>query len=76
MTYSTVDKAAMEYAALQLEMYTYADPHNIIYDRVYSWYVNTDITDPLMLAACAMEYGLYCYLSYNEMEATKEKYFG
>lgn len=76
MIYSTVARGAMEYIGWQEIEYHTSDTQEIAYDRVHDWYINTDITDPLMLAACALEHGPYCYLSYNEMKDLKEKYFG
>ena len=76
MIYSTVDRATLEYIGWQEMEYHTSDYREVAYDRVYDWYSHTDITDPLILAACALEHGHYCYLSYNEMKALKEKYFG
>ena len=45
-------------------------------DHVRSWYNNTDITDPEILAAAAMEFGLYEHLPMSILEQNRDMYFG
>lgn len=76
MIYSTVDRATLEYIGWQEIEKHCSDAYSCASTYVYDWYRNTDITDTLMLAACALEYGFYRPLSYKEIKDLKEKYFG
>lgn len=44
--------------------------------KVYSWYSNTDVTDPSVLAGCVLMDGYFSIgISYSEMLAAKEFWF-
>lgn len=43
--------------------------------QVESWYQNTDIVDPYMLAAAVLEWGDYRPVSYNSWCFVTDKYF-
>ena len=56
--------------------------NSIVYDvdtirgYVYSWYLNTDVTDPEVLAACALEEeNWFSGASYKYMLEAKDKWF-
>ena len=46
-----------------------------IYNRVLSWYINTDVTDIETLAACAIRGYYYPKATYKEMLNAKEMFF-
>lgn len=53
MTFVTAEKA-VDLAIKVLENNGIVCNTHVIRERVYSWYNNTDVTDPEMLAACAL----------------------
>ena len=46
-----------------------------IKNAVLSWYVNSDIVDPEMLAAAVLEYGTYRQITYTDWESAQNKWF-
>ena len=59
----------------------YCENHNItsdymsLYSRISDWYNHTDITDPEMLAAVALEFTSYIMLPYDVLIKVTEMYF-
>lgn len=73
--YSTVDAAA-NLAIEILEANHVSCDSDSIYRRVFSWYVHSDVTDPEILAACALtEKDWYPEATYEDMIAAKEYWF-
>jgi len=47
-----------------------------VFDRVTSWYDNTDVTDPEILAACAlMGKSFYAGVTYADMLTARDYWF-
>lgn len=72
--YATVE------AAVTLAMKTFETNHIVsdtecIRQRVYSWYSHSDVTDPEILAACAIEGWWYPTATYQDMLNMKEEWF-
>lgn len=72
--YTTVEEA------VSLAMKTFEANHIIsdtecIRQRVYSWYSHSDVTDPEILAACAIEGWWWPAATYQDMLDAKEEWF-
>lgn len=73
--YSTVEKA-VKLAVDILEINHIMDSTENIRARVYSWYENSDVTDPEVLAACAlMGIKWFPEATYETMINAKEYWF-
>lgn len=46
-----------------------------IYKRVHDWYIHSDITDPEILAACALSGEWHPGTTYQDMLNAREKWF-
>lgn len=73
--YSTVDMAAtMVFENFEANHITY-DEKSVV-NRVYNWYSHSDVTDPEMLAACAlMGKDWFPGATYQDMLDAKEWWF-
>lgn len=75
MTYTTVENAVkLVIDTLEANMIT--EQTDTIRAKVYSWYEHSDVTDPEMLAACALE-GKFWFpgATYQWMLEAKEYWF-
>jgi hypothetical protein len=73
--YSTVD-AAVNLVIENFEANHIVCDETSIYKRVYSWYCHSDVTDPEMLAACAlMGTDWFPGANYDYMLAAKNYWF-
>ena len=73
--YATVE-AAVVLVVENLEANHITCDTESIRNRIYSWYSHSDVTDPEMLAACALQWGDWVSgISYDFMLATKEYWF-
>lgn len=73
--YTTVE-AAVALVVENFEINHIVCDTKCIRNRIYSWYENSDVTDPEILAACALE-GKDWSLNarYTDMLAAKQKWF-
>lgn len=75
MTYTTVELAVLT-AERILEVEHIACDTNSIRSRVYSWYEHSDVTDPEILAACALSgKDWYPAATYKDMLEAYEYWF-
>lgn len=73
--YATVENA-VNLVIETLEAKHICSDSDSIRKRVYSWYNNSDVTDPQMLAACALEgKDWFPGATYEYMERAKEFWF-
>ena len=73
--YSTIENA-VQIAIQTLEINHITSDNKSIYDRIYSWYEHSDIADPEILAACALEgKNWYPGVTYQDMLNAKEQWF-
>ena len=73
--YSTVEKA-VQLVIDNLEANHMVSDSNSIRQRVYSWYNHSDVTDPQILAACALEgKDWFPGATYKDMLIAKEMWF-
>ena len=74
-TYSTVE-AAVQLVIDTLEANYISSNTECIRNRVYSWYNHSDVTDPEILAACALEgKDWYPGATYQDMLAARDLWF-
>lgn len=73
-TYTTVEKA-VDLVVRLLEANNVTETNDTIRARVYDWYIHSDVTDPEVLAACALEGKWHPGTSYAEMLDYKEWWF-
>ena len=73
-TYSVV-KEAVRIVTSNTEANRIYEPTNAIYKRVYDWYVNTDVTDPWVLAASALMGSYSRDMTYQDMLDAEEYWF-
>ena len=73
--YTTVE-AAVNLVIQNLEANHIASDSESIRNRVYSWYSHSDVTDPEMLAACALEgKNWFPGATYQYMVEAKQQWF-
>ena len=72
--YTTV-KHAIDLVIDTLEHNNKHIPYECIYERVQNWYNNTDVTDPEILAGCALFCDFYKDVTYADMLYMKEWWF-
>lgn len=73
--YTTVE-AAVQLVIENLEANHIISNTESIRNRVYSWYTHSDVTDPEVLAACALEgKDWYPGARYEDMLAAKDLWF-
>ena len=66
---------AIEIVSLIHEANHHAVDNHSIEVAVYDWYIHSDIVDPEMLAAAALEYGSWRIISFLDWEAAHDKWF-
>ena len=72
--YATVE-AAVDLVVKTFEANHIVSDSECIRQRVYSWYSHSDVTDPEILAACAIEGWWYPAATYDDMLMMKEGWF-